>query len=302
MRVFLTGATGFLGAHLLPQLTAQGDTVAVLLLPRHNRRVEGARVIEGDLFAPSDWTAQLVEFAPDTVIHLAWAGVLGGGRNDPDQILNVHATAELVKLAHRAGARMWIGLGSQAEYGPCNRRVDEQQPTNPTTLYGASKLAACVLARGLAARLGLRCAWLRLFSAYGPRDDPSWLIPSLILQLGAGRRPLLTRCEQMWDYIYVNDAAEAILAAARSPGVDGVFNLGSGRAYSLREIVERVRDLVDPALPLGIGELPYRPDQVMHLEANIERLQQATGWRPHTGLDEGLKQTIAWFLPKASGN
>jgi UDP-glucose 4-epimerase len=299
MKIFLAGCTGFIGSCVLEKLVTQGHTIAVLLRPGSDRRPEGVRIITGDLLAPSGWAEELLEFGADTVVDLAWEGVVGATRNDPDQTLNVHATAELVKLAHRAGAKHWVGLGSQAEYGPSNRRVDEQQPTNPTTLYGVSKLAAGWIARGLSVQLGLRCAWLRLFSAYGPGDDPSWLIPSLIRELGAGRRPSLTRCEQLWDFVYVRDVAEAILAVAASPSAEGVFNLGSGQARPLLEIVTRVRDLIDPALPLGIGELPYRRDQVMHLEGNIDRLQQATGWCPRTGLDEGLKQTVAWFLPRS---
>ncbi|HUS34651.1 MAG TPA: NAD(P)-dependent oxidoreductase, partial [Verrucomicrobiae bacterium] len=72
------------------------------------------------------------------------------------------------------------------------------------------------------------------------------------------------------------------------------FNLGSGRAESLRKIVETLRDAIDPKLPLGIGEVPYRPDQVMHLEADISKLTKATGWTPATSLEDGLKQTVAW--------
>jgi len=299
MKVFLTGGSGFIGSRVLERLLARGARVAALWRPGRGEPPPGTQVIRGDLFVPSDWASSLMEFGPDTVIHLAWKGVLGAARNDPDQTLNVHATAELVKLSHRAGAKTWIGLGSQAEYGPCNRRVDEQQATNPTTLYGASKLAAGWLARGVSARLGLRCAWVRLFSAYGPGDDPSWLIPSLILALAEGRRPALTRCEQLWDYIHVDDVAEAILAVAGAETAEGVFNLGSGRARPLREIVLRVRDLIDPSLPLGFGELPYRPDQVMHLEANIDRLQQATGWQPRVEWETGLKQTVEWFLERS---
>ena len=304
MRIFITGASGFIGSHLLEQLAGTNHQVAVLLRPAGNRgRIEpwlaGVEVIGGDLSRPEQWGAQLAQFGPETVIHLAWSGVVNSARDDLDQTCNVQNTAELVKVSQRAGAKNWIGLGSQAEYGPCNARVDESQPANPTTLYGVAKLAAGLMARCLCANLGMRFAWLRLFSSYGPRDDVSWMIPSLILALKEGRRPALTHCEQLWDYIYAADAAEAVLMTALSSGAAGVFNLGSGQARPLREIVETIRDMVRPGAALGLGEVPYRPDQVMHLEANTGRLEAATGWRPKTSLAEGLRRTVAFYCAQS---
>jgi nucleoside-diphosphate-sugar epimerase len=124
-------------------------------------------------------------------------------------------------------------------------------------------------------------------------EDSSWMIPYLIRALLRGERPALTACEQQWDYLFGPDAAEGIWSVART-NADGLFNLGSGHAESLRTIVETLRDAIDPKLPLGIGEVPYRPDQVMHLEADIAKLTAAAGWSPATTLSEGLKQTVAW--------
>jgi nucleoside-diphosphate-sugar epimerase len=86
-------------------------------------------------------------------------------------------------MASRLGAKDWIGLGSQAEYGPCQNKIDETTNTNPTTLYGVSKLAACKLSERLCQELGIRHSWLRLFSSYGPNDNSDWLIPYLINSL-----------------------------------------------------------------------------------------------------------------------
>jgi nucleoside-diphosphate-sugar epimerase len=136
-------------------------------------------------------------------------------------------------------------------------------------------------------------AWLRLFSSYGPDDDPSWLIPYLVRTLLAGEKPRLTRAEQVWDYIHVADAAAAIIATLDA-GVTGIFNLGSGEARPLRGIVEFLRDAIDPSLPLGFGEVAYRPDQVMHLESDVGALRAATGWAPRVPLEQGLAEVIAW--------
>jgi nucleoside-diphosphate-sugar epimerase len=141
---------------------------------------------------------------------------------------------------------------------------------------------------------GVSFSWLRLFSSYGPKDDPSWLVPYVALTLLAGKEPALTRAEQRWDYIFVEDVAAAVIAALDSPAA-GVFNLGSGEARPLRDIICQVRDLVDPALSLGFGKVDYRPDQVMYLEADITELSTKTGWRPVVPLTSGLKSTVEWY-------
>ncbi len=84
-------------------------------------------------------------------------------------------------------------------------------------------------------------------------------------------------------------------ASALAPGMAGVYNLGSGRAVPVREIVETIRDLIDPRLPLGFGERPFAPNQVMHLEADVARLRAATGWAPAVPLRAGLERTVRWF-------
>ena len=238
-------------------------------------------------------------FRPETVIHAAWFGVGNCLRDDEGQLENVSVTVSLLRAARDAGAKTFIGLGSQAEYGPANHRLDETAPTRPTTLYGAAKLAACHLSHRLADLARIRWAWMRIFSTFGPDDNGDWMIPQLIAALLARQRPALTAGEQLWDYLYVEDAAAAIVAVAATPGASGVFNLGSGRAVPLRHLIERIRDRIDPSLPLGFGEVPYRPDQVMHLEADVQRLVKATGWGPQTSLEDGLDRTVKWYCEHA---
>jgi nucleoside-diphosphate-sugar epimerase len=125
-------------------------------------------------------------------------------------------------------------------------------------------------------------------------EEAEWMIPYLIRTLQKGEKPSLTACEQRWDYLFATDAAEAIWQTAVSPAAHGVFNLGSGQVYTLRQIVEQIRDNIDPKLPLGFGEVEYRPDQVMHLEADISRLTAATGWAPGTPIDRGIELDVQW--------
>jgi UDP-glucose 4-epimerase len=298
-RVLVTGGAGFVGAPVVHRLVEQGYAVALLLRETSDaRRLQGVLerciVLRGDLSRLEALRAPLQAFAPEGLLHLAWEGVKGADRNHPMQLSNVSTAIDLFRLTGEIGCTSFVGLGSQAEYGLLSGRIDERAPTRPTTTYGAAKLATgCVVERAAAAA-GRPFAWLRLFSSYGPDDDPSWLIPSMIRTLLAGDRPRLTKAEQIWDYIHVADVADAIIAVLQT-GARGVFNLGAGRARPLREIAELVRDAIDPALPIGFGEVDYRPDQVMHLEPDIGALRAATGWAPRVPLEQGLASTIAWY-------
>ena len=304
MRIFLTGASGFVGASVLRNLLGSGkhDLAILTHRPENAWRIKDllpeVRQIKADFCNLKPIEVLLQEFQPQAFVHLAWQGVAGSERNNPAQWRNLPPTLELVEMASRVGAKHWIGLGSQAEYGPCQNKVDEAVLTKPTTLYGMTKLSSCLLSEKLCQELGLRHAWLRLFSAYGPTDNPDWLIPYLIKTLLAKQKPSLTAAEQLWDYIYVEDVASAITAILENHAATGIYNLGSGSAQSLRTVIEKIRDFIDPQLTLGFGEVAYRPDQVMHLEADISRLTAITGWSPMMDINTGLKQTIAWYASK----
>lgn len=303
-RIFLTGGAGFVGARVVRQLLEQGRNVALLLRPTSDTRRLGAlvnrcTVVRGDLGQIAALREQLVSFAPEAVLHLAWEGVKGADRNSSVQMDNVTSSIELYRMTESIGCRHFVGLGSQAEYGQVAGRISEAAPTRPTTVYGAAKLATGLLLERTAAASGRPFAWLRLFSSYGPDDDPSWLIPYLIQSLLAGQRPRLTKAEQVWDYIHVDDVAAALLATLDA-GANGLFNLGSGQARPLRDIMSMLRDAIDPTLPLGFGEVAYRPDQVMHLESDITALTAATAWRPRIALEDGLASMIARHRSTAS--
>lgn len=301
MRALITGASGFVGSCLARLMVEAGETVAIIHRPESDLWRVGdvlgrLRCIQGDLLTLNDAAGAIRDFAPDTVFHLAWYGVGNKHRNEEGQIdKNIISSLELLRIGRAAGCKTFVGLGSQAEYGPHGAMIDETAATNPTTLYGAAKLSAYLLCKAIAEASGIRFAWLRIFSAYGPKDNPDWMIPYMIRTLLKRQRPSLTAGEQKWDYVFVEDAARAIYEVARHENASGAFNLGSGQVSMIRSIQERVRDLIDPSLPLGLGEVPYRPDQVMHLQADITRLRQLAGWEPKVPLDEGLRRCVEWY-------
>lgn len=301
MRCLVTGATGFLGSHLCRFLLEQGWEVAVVIRPdsdtwRISDVLNRLHIIAGDLTTMPQCAALIREFAPETVFHLAWFGVGHPHRNDIRQVnLNLLGSVNLLQISKEAGCSCFISVGSQAEYERKDGIITENDHTNPETLYGIAKLSTGLLLNKLCELENIRFVWFRLFAIYGPMDNPSYLIPFLVRSCLQNTVPALTAGEQRFDYLYVEDAATAIAHAAEIPAVSGVFNLGSGQAFAIRSIAEKIRDLSDPALPLGFGKIPYRPNQPMLWQADITRLQQATGWIPRMDLDSGLEKTVAWY-------
>jgi len=301
MKVFLTGGAGFIGIHTTLKLIKAGHDVCLLMRPgcRLDGLSEikhGLHVMTGCLEDIETLRTEILAFSPDAVIHLAWKGVDPGDRNEDFQRENMDLTRDLMDLAAEGGSiKHWISLGSQAEYGPCNVAISETTSAHPTTTYGKVKLETGLVSQELAKTYGIRFAWLRLFSCYGPFDYGNSFIPFLIKSLLENSSPGLTLGEQQWDYLYVEDVAEAIVSTLEQSEVSGIFNLGSGRPVTIRTVAEAIRDHIDPGLTLKFGAYDYRPDQVMHMTANVEKLQAATGWRPRVGWNEGMEKTVRWY-------
>jgi nucleoside-diphosphate-sugar epimerase len=298
MKILITGAAGFVGAACVDAALAAGHQPLAVVRPAGNhRRLIGkaVEVLPLDLADRSALDQVMALRRPDVIIHTAWSGVSNAARHDKSQLTdNIAIGLALVEAAAANHVGKFIGIGSQGEYGLLSGKIAEAALPAPTSLYGAAKLAMQVLGSQLCAEAGVEFAWLRLFSTYGPNDNPNWLIPSLITQMLDGQRPKTTEGRQRWDYLYIDDVAAAILAVAEHPDATGVFNLGSGQPVPVRRIVEAIGDLAAPGLELVFGEIPYQPDQIWHMEADIERLTRLSGFIPRVGLVDGLSRTIAW--------
>jgi UDP-glucose 4-epimerase len=300
MRIAVTGASGFVGSYVVEDLISRGHDVAVLLRPDTSRwRLDGildrTEIIEGSLDDVQDLRPHLAQFRPELMLHLAWRGVNNQDRNNPLQARNVVDIVDLAVLCSELDVRTFIGAGSQAEYGPYDRAILERDSTCPTTLYGKAKVAGCEMAGQIASASGMRFAWLRIFSTYGPKHEDFWIFPSVIRTLRSGQRMALTPGEQLWGFLHVRDAAAGIRTVVEDESASGIFNLGSPDAPRLKDTIAMLRDLVRPSAELGFGDVPYRPDQVMLLKADISRLA-ALGWRPAIDLSSGLKELVAWYV------
>jgi UDP-glucose 4-epimerase len=301
MRIFVTGASGFLGSYLVADLLEHGHEVAVLVrgdaaMPwRLGDVLDRTTSIKGSLDDIPALRPALEAFKPTAIAHMAWRGVGNMDRNSPLQARNVADAVELLALFAELGGQVFVGAGSQAEYGPYDRRISPGDPTRPTTLYGKAKLAAAWMTEQMARDHGMRFAWLRVFSTYGPKDADYWLIPHFIRTVEKGEKMSLTGCQQRWGFLHARDAASAFRIALTHPQGKGFFNVGHPDAPVLRETLTFLRDLLNPDAILGFGDIPYRPDQVMILQADTKRLSDL-GWEPKVSLAEGLRETVKWYV------
>lgn len=298
MKVLVTGAGGFVGSAVAKAAAAHGDDVIALvrrpLAPERDFSCEHLRYIVADLADSAAIMNLIAEQQPDAVVHSAWGGLHGDERQNRAQIeLNLLPSLALADAALANGVECLVGIGSQAEYGQFHGRVSEKAMPAPISMYGAAKLAAFHLIGARCFDTPLRFAWLRLFAAYGEGDNPRWLIPTVVRTLRERRAPELTAGTQMWDYLYIDDVAAAVMRVIHEPGAVGVFNLSSDDPVAVRAVVERLRDMLAPGLPLSFGSIPFGPHQIMHMQGDNRRLREATGWYPRVSLSDGLARTVA---------
>ncbi|AEE16250.1 NAD-dependent epimerase/dehydratase [Treponema brennaborense DSM 12168] len=294
-KLLITGATGMIGSAIVRQALKQDYDVTCIVRENSNRennlpedRYCHIVVCNSDAYATVSLSGTY-----DVFIHLAWANTAGAGRDDVAvQFQNIQSTLDAVRLAFQCGCTVFIGAGSQAEYGVQEKSLTADMPVNPESCYGIAKYTAGKFAARLCEQLRIKFNWLRILSVYGPHDAPYTLISYVVSELKAGRSPELTRCEQIWDYLYCDDAAMAFLAVAEK-GVSGkTYPLGSGTGRKLSEYMNMVRCIVNPDISLSFGKKQYYPHQPMYLVADITELSQDTGWKPEIEFQEGIKRIV----------
>jgi nucleoside-diphosphate-sugar epimerase len=289
--IVITGATGMIGLNIVKLAIDQGYSVLCIIRPGSKKECnlpvhENVKIVYSDI---SGYNEMKIDGKYDVFIHLAWEKTFGAARDDTDsQLNNIKYTLDAVHLAKRLGCSVFIGAGSQAEYGPVQCKLSGNTPVNPSSGYGIAKYTAGKLSRLLCAQLGLRHNWIRILSVYGKFDNSYTLISYVADCCKKGIVPELTKCEQTWDYINEKDAAAAFVAVS-DKGVDGkVYVLGSGEGRSLRSYIEDIVDSMNPTISPMFGKKEYYPNQPMYLVADIDELIRDTGWRPKVDFKEGI--------------
>ena len=302
MKALVTGAGGFVGANLVRHLMATGHEPTAVVRPgsvpwRLRELEDNVAIRAADLRDPDAVHRAVLDTRPDVVLHLAAHGAYSW-QQDFDAMLavNVRATEALLLSAREVDARL-VNAGSSSEYGRQDHAPSESEPVEPNSHYAVTKVAATQLCRLAAATYGQYAVTLRLYSIYGPWEEPGRLMPTLVRDALAGRLPPLVGPETARDFVWVHDACAAFLATALADLTDpgAVLNVASGTQTTLRSLVALTRDLFKVDAEAAWGTMEARSWDTGVWVGRPDAAAAALGWHASTPLDQGLRRLAEWL-------
>ncbi|HEV7731946.1 MAG TPA: NAD-dependent epimerase/dehydratase family protein [Candidatus Binatia bacterium] len=297
----LTGATGFVGANLARRLLHDGHAVHCLVRDGHDPwRLEelGAAVTRHtvDLTDTAAVTTLVARVQPEWVFHLAVHGAYSWQR-DADAIVrtNVLGTLALATACRAAEVPVLVNTGSSSEYGTKDHAPDERDVLDPNSDYAWTKAAATHLVRHWALREGRRWSTLRLYTAFGPWEEPNRLVPTLIVRGLDGSLPPLTQPDTARDWVHVDDVCDAFVLAAMTGTPGAVWNVGSGTQTTLREVVEVTRRTLGLTVEPQWGAMADRTWDTSVWVSDPRAIRAALGWEARTTFADGFARTVEWL-------
>lgn len=302
-RVIITGATGFIGANLARRLLHNGHDIHLLVRQGHNpwriNALSGdVQVHEVDLCDRVTLRRVVGGIRPEWIFHLAAHGAYSS-QTDLHQILqtNLLATINLVETCRAIGFDAFVNTGTSSEYGFKDHAPHEKEWIEPNSHYAVTKAAATLFCRYTAQNSHVHIPTLRLYSVYGPYEEPTRLLPTLIVHGLHDTLPSLVNPAIARDYVYTDDINDAYILAATHPGQElgAVYNVGTGIQTSLREVVDVARRTLSITAESQWGSMPDRIWDTSVWVSDNRAIQAALGWRPQHSFEQGFRKMIDWF-------
>jgi nucleoside-diphosphate-sugar epimerase len=301
--VLITGGAGFVGANLARRALRDGHDVHLIV------RGEGTpwrladiaadvRLHRADLSDRDRLDAVAAAVRPEWIFHLAARGAYSWD-TDLDAMVktNVIGTMNLVQSCLRVGFAALVNTGSSSEYGYKDHAPAEDEWIDPASDYAVTKAAATHYCRHVARREGVAIPTLRLYSVYGPWEEPGRLVPSLLTRALASEWPPMAHPDIARDFVFTEDVIDAYMLAAAGTHADpgAVYNVGTGVQTTLRDIVETVRRIVPVPVEPRWGSMADRAWDTITWVADKGKIQETLGWTPRVDVEAGLRATLAWM-------
>ena len=301
--VLITGASGFIGSHLTRRLIREGARVSALILPDCPRTrlsdIEGEiNIYPVDIRDGAALVKVTEEIKPRKIFHLA--GITSVDRSpsklDLSLAVNLGGTLNLLRALAGIEYDALVCPCTAEAYGKNHPPFREEMALDPLSPYSLTKAAATLACKTWANSFGARVTVLRLFLVYGPGQEEGRFLPQLI-KSGLTRQPLrMTSGEQTREYTYIDDVIESfLLAAEKGSGGGEVFNIGTGREISLRDLVQKVEEILGRKMVLNPETVPYRQNEIWRYIGDHAKAANILGWRPTVPLETGLAKTIGWY-------
>jgi nucleoside-diphosphate-sugar epimerase len=295
MRIFVTGANGFIGQAFCRAAVAAGHEVLGLCRSERASLPTGCQRLVGDLDS-IPWV-DVEKFSPDALLHLAWIVTPGAYLNAPENDSLIGGSEQLFRKCLDLGVRHLAASGTCIEYAPTDQPLKENvSPLAPALAYSRGKVAAGRFLETLATEHGIPWTWFRIFYCYGEGEHRDRIASWIMRKLAAGEPVEVKTPDSVKDYIHVDDVASAMLWCLEK-GMEGPVNVGTGRGIRILDLARTIAETVgaDPSLVSGAN--PPSPDAFPTTVADISKLT-GTGWSPQILLATGLERM--WQISQAS--
>jgi len=304
-KVLVTGGAGFIGSHLIKRLLNEKADVSVLV--QYKEKINNVRlspvwdslnVIEADI-RNLDSLGAVKQLAPEYVFHLAAFNHVGRSFNNVQECFDINAKGTANLLSAYDGYKRFVYTSTSEVYGLQEKVpfVETMQP-QPQSPYSVTKYAGELYALMLQRANKLPIAVVRPFNVFGPYQSPSAILSEIIIKALKGERISITKGEQTREFNFVENTVDGfLLAAQKEEAIGQSINIGGGKSceVSIAELVKKVAKYSGSSSELGIGDLPYRPNEIWRMYSDSSKAAKLIGWEPKVSFEEGLKRTIAWF-------
>lgn len=298
-KAIVTGANGFVGTAICKELSKQGTEVIAVVKDKNEnisqiKDLHGLKIIYCEMSEFKNLGNIILDRDIDVMYHMAWVGCSGSIRGDSDiQTDNIRYTCNTVKACNDIGCKRFIFAASIMEYETETLMQTELTPS-VNSLYCTAKIAADYMARAIAGSLGIDYIRAVISNIYGAGEKSPRLINTTIRKLLNGEHCAFSAGEQLYDFIYVTDAAKMFAALGGSGKSNKTYYIGS-TPQPLKEYLIELRDTVMPSAELGLGELPFDGVSLTYTEFDTNAVYEDTGIRAETSFSDGVRKTAEWI-------